>query len=145
MVIKILLCGGILLSITGCLKIEESGLHTFDDFYAQIKAGKDVDCDVLVSTVGWVKAGGHQYTSHGVDTHKVNMHDYMLLSGNDFTSFKACNNEIEPARLTLCDEKNKIIEHTKTRQIEMSANPDITTVAGYSLSKAQFHYCKSNE
>jgi hypothetical protein len=142
MFIKFLLCGGILLSFAGCSNDENNGLQVFDDYYAQIKSGGNLDCNALTSTAGWVAAGEHQRTSHGAYTYTVKVHDYMLLSGNDFTTFQACSTELESARLVLCDEKNQIINDTRNRQAEMNTRSDTLDVAGYSLSKAQFHYCK---
>lgn len=133
-----------LMGTAGCDQKSELGISEFDLFYIEASTGKNINCDKLVQTIGWVEASSHMQSAHGETLYPVHMHDYMILTDNDFTELGVCANEIEQARVDLCDEASKLVtEVNKKNDALKSTGGKGGMVYGYSLSQAQFEYCKN--
>lgn len=126
--------------LSGCSN-GENGLMDFDSYYQKASVGESINCSDLVATVGWVETSNH-VQSHGIKRNDVSVLDYIVLTGNDFTSLNICHDELAKAVQIMCNEVRKIKSDVASKNKELHPVEGAAYSHGYSLSDAQFKYCK---
>ena len=112
----------------------------FDALYVKARSGEYIDCDKLVNTTATVHPSSHMAEAHNEPDYTFRLHDYMIASGNDFTSLDVCAEEIEQARVSLCEHMDDIVASTEAANIVAKQKGD-TMRFGYSISDAAAAYC----
>lgn len=115
------------------------GLTDFDSYYQKAVVGESINCSDLVATVGWVET-----SNHGIKRNDVSVLDYITLTGNDFTSLNICHDELTTAVQTMCNEVRKIKSDVASKNKGLEPVESAAYLHGYSLSGAQFKYCKDS-
>ncbi|APD92146.1 hypothetical protein BM525_19890 (plasmid) [Alteromonas mediterranea] len=121
-----------------------SELAAFDVLFEKVTNGDNVDCESLVNTTVMINASKHAKESHAASRVKVTLHDYMSMTGNYFADKGACLNEIENARVSMCDSVDAMIDSVIEKNASTAAEErqdDGVFLHGYSVSYTAKEFC----
>ena len=120
-----------------------SELTEFDVLFEKVMNGKAIDCDMLVNTTATIDASKHSKDSHHAEGIEIRLHDYMSMTGNYFVDKGACLNEIENARVSMCESVDAMIDSVIEKNASTAAEGEEggSFLHGYSVSYTAKEFC----